>query len=66
MRAQLALERQVTPLLRAEELADRLGVSASLVYRLARQEKIPSYRVGGNWRFDEQEVKDVLKQGAVR
>jgi excisionase family DNA binding protein len=49
-------------LIKAEELAQRLGVSDSLVYRLARQQRIPAYKIGGNWRFDELEVKQVLKQ----
>jgi excisionase family DNA binding protein len=50
------------PLIRAEELAKRLDVSESLVYRLARQGKIPSYKVGGNWRFDLAAVKDTLSR----
>ena len=52
------------PLIRAEELAQRLGVSESLVYRLARQGKIPSYKVGGNWRFDLAAVKATLSMEA--
>jgi excisionase family DNA binding protein len=52
----------VTALIRTEELAERLGVSESLIYKLAQQQKIPCYRVGGNWRFDEAEVKGVLRQ----
>jgi excisionase family DNA binding protein len=50
------------PLISAEEFAERLGVSVSLVYKLAQQQKIPCYRVGGNWRFDEAEAKGVLRQ----
>jgi excisionase family DNA binding protein len=50
------------PLIRAEELAERLGVSRSMVYKLAQARKIPSYRVGADWRFDEAEVKGVLRQ----
>jgi excisionase family DNA binding protein len=50
------------PLIRAEELARRLDVSESLVYRLARDGKIPAYKVGGNWRFSWMEVVDTLRQ----
>jgi excisionase family DNA binding protein len=50
------------PLISAEQLAERLGVSVSLVYKLAQKEQIPCYRVGGNWRFDEAEAKGVLRQ----
>lgn len=50
------------PLIRAEELAKRLDVSESLVYRLARNGDIPAYKVGGNWRFDLAAVKAALSR----
>jgi excisionase family DNA binding protein len=50
------------PLISAEELAERLGVSVSLVYKMAQKQQIPCYRVGGNWRFDEAEAKGVLRR----
>jgi excisionase family DNA binding protein len=50
------------PLIRADELAERLGVSRSMVYKLAQKRAIPYYRVGADYRFDEAEVKGFLRQ----
>ena len=34
-----------------KEICDVLQVHPSTVYRLARQRKIPSFRIGTDWRF---------------
>lgn len=51
-----------TPLVGALALAKALGVSRSEVYKLAQKRAIPYYRVGADYRFDEAEVKGVLRQ----
>jgi excisionase family DNA binding protein len=37
--------------LTVEEICDLLQVHQSTVYKLVRQRKIPSFRVGSDWRF---------------
>lgn len=45
-------------------VAARFRVSSRSVYRLARDKKIPSYRVGRQLRFDLQEVSAALRIAA--
>ena len=39
------------------ELAAYLRVHPTTVYRLVRQERIPSFRVGSDWRFDREAIE---------
>jgi excisionase family DNA binding protein len=43
-------------LMKAEAVAALLGLHVKYVYELARQGKLPSYRIGGATRFDGKEV----------
>jgi excisionase family DNA binding protein len=50
--------------LSVEELADKLGVSISLVHELVTRKRIPCYRIGtgrGTIRFEEADVEDYLQ-----
>lgn len=49
-------------LLTAKELADELRCSLDHVYRLARDGRIPSYRVGRTHRFNLAEVMKAMAQ----
>jgi len=40
----------------AAQLAERLKITRRTVYRLVRENRIPKKRVGGQWRFDIDEV----------
>ena len=40
--------------LSVEEVAQRFGVTASTVYRLAQRRVLPGFKVGGQWRFSQQ------------
>ncbi|MFA6078402.1 MAG: helix-turn-helix domain-containing protein [Candidatus Omnitrophota bacterium] len=40
-----------------EELAKHLKLHAFTVRRLAREGKIPSFKAGGQWRFDGKEIE---------
>ena len=51
-------------MLSVEDLADKLGVSVSLVYELVAKRRIPCYRIGtgrGTIRFDEADVAAYLQ-----
>lgn len=43
--------------LTVEEVADRFGVNTTTVYRLASQKKIPGFKVGNQWRFNEESLQ---------
>jgi len=45
----------------AEEIAQYLRVHPYTVKRLAREGKIPGFKVGDQWRFDVQEMDDWKK-----
>jgi excisionase family DNA binding protein len=40
-----------------KELADRLRVHPTTIYRLLRQGRLPGFRVGSNWRFDQAAIE---------
>jgi len=39
-----------------EQIADYLQVSREKMYKLCQNDKIPASKVGGQWRFDIEEV----------
>lgn len=50
-----------------EELAKYLKLHEYTIRRLARSGKIPSFKAGGQWRFDVREIEHwKKKQGTVR
>jgi len=49
-------------LVKAEKMAEILGMSLSRVYRLAADGTIPSYKVGGAVRFDPVEVLEAVRR----
>jgi excisionase family DNA binding protein len=42
-------------------LCELLGISVLTGHNLLRAGKLPAYRVGSTWRFDEAEVRDALR-----
>lgn len=48
-------------MINATDMAKRLGVSKYTVEQWARTNRIPAYKVGRWWRFDEAEVLMALK-----
>jgi excisionase family DNA binding protein len=42
------------------QIAKLFSVTPTAVRKLARLEKIPAYRVGGVWRFDEKTVRAIF------
>lgn len=39
-------------LLSVKEMAERIKMHERTIYRLAKERKIPAFRIGGRWRFD--------------
>jgi len=58
----LARKNAITP----DELAELLGISRLTVIRRAKKGLIPSFRVGGQVRFDPENVGRWLKQMGVQ
>jgi len=46
----------------AEEIAKYLRVHPYTVKRLARQGKIPGFKIGNQWRFDAEEIEEWKKK----
>lgn len=46
------------PYLSIQEVAKRFRVNATTVYRLAKQGRLPAFKVGNQWRFSEDRLKE--------
>jgi excisionase family DNA binding protein len=46
----------VPEILKVAELAEYLRLNPATVYRLLRREQLPGFRVGGEWRFNLDEI----------
>ena len=46
----------------AEEVAEYLRIHPYTVRRLARTEKLPGFKVGGQWRFNKNELDGNIKE----
>lgn len=51
-----------TPLVSQAALADRLDVSIATLARARKQGVLNGYRVGGQWRYSEQQIADYLRR----
>lgn len=49
----------------ARDVAQMLGVSANLVYKLAKEGRLPSYRVGRKLRFTADDVEAYMRTGST-
>lgn len=52
--------------LSVEEIAKHLGVSKETIYRWVEKEKIPSHKVGRQWKFKVSEVDEWVKRGEAK
>ena len=46
------------PYLTIQDVAKRFGVNTTTVYRLAKQGKLPAFKVGSQWRFSEARLNE--------
>lgn len=47
------------------EVADYLKVTERTIYRLAGAKKIPSFKVGGSWRFSKVDIDEWIKKQSI-
>ena len=52
-------------ILTAEEVAELLRIHPYTVRRLAREGKLPGFRIGGQWRFNRKEFEALQKRKAL-
>jgi excisionase family DNA binding protein len=50
-------------LLNTKELAEYLKLTKVTIYKYAKEGKIPACRVGSRWRFDKNQIDELLKKG---
>ena len=51
-----------TTVLTLEEVAQFLRIHPSTVYRLLRKQTIPAFKVGSDWRFNQESVENWVKK----
>ena len=51
-----------TIVLTLEEVAQFLRIHPSTVYRLLRKHTIPAFKVGSDWRFNQESVENWVKK----
>ena len=56
------MDQPQTDVLTIEELADYLKISKSTLYKLVREGKIPSQKVGRHWRFRKTAIDNWLEE----
>ena len=49
-----------------KQLSDYLQISTSTIYSMARSGKLPATRVGGQWRFNKDEIDKSLNRKSNR
>lgn len=52
---------QIQHLLTPDEVARYLNVDKFTIYRLITQEKLPAFKVGGQWRFKQELIDEWLE-----
>jgi excisionase family DNA binding protein len=52
----------MTKVLTLEEVADFLHVHPSTVYRLLKNRRIPAFRMGSDWRFNQESIEQWVKK----
>lgn len=55
-------EMNISKLLSAKDVAEMLGISYVTLTLWARNEVIPHYKFGGSYKFDEDEIREWIKQ----
>ncbi len=51
-----------TDILTIQEVADYLRITQKTAYRLAANETLPGFKVGGSWRFRLSEIEDWIEK----
>ena len=52
----------MTSVLTLEEVAEFLHVHPSTVYRLLKNRRIPAFKIGSDWRFNQESIQSWIKE----
>ena len=52
------MQLDITTVMTVQEVADYLRVNQRTVYRLAASRRLPSFKVGANWRFKRADIEE--------
>ena len=58
------MNRSISEVLTIDELAAYLKIPKSTLYKLAREGKVPSHKVGRHWRFQKRSIDLWLEGGS--
>lgn len=50
-----------TPILTVKDAAAMLRVHPCTIYRLVRDRQLPGFRIGGDWRFHREQLKEWIR-----
>ena len=53
-------------ILTIKQVADYLKVNERTIYKLASDEKIPAFKVGGSWRFQRKAIEEWIEQQSTK
>ncbi|WP_257266732.1 helix-turn-helix domain-containing protein [Endozoicomonas sp. ONNA2] len=53
-------------ILTIKQVADYLQVNERTIYKLASEEKIPAFKVGGSWRFQRTAIETWIQQQSTQ
>jgi len=52
----------MTDIMTIKEVADYLKINEKTIYKLAKEKKIPAFKIGGNWRFKKEAIDEWIKR----
>jgi excisionase family DNA binding protein len=51
-----------TDIMTIREVANYLKMTEKTIYKLAKERKIPAFKVGGNWRFKKEAIDEWIEK----
>jgi excisionase family DNA binding protein len=55
-------DEMMTDIMTIKEVADYLKINEKTIYKLAKEKRIPAFKVGGNWRFKKNTIDEWIEK----
>ena len=52
----------MTDIMTIKDVADYLKINEKTIYKLAKEKKIPAFKIGGNWRFKKKAIDEWIER----
>ena len=52
----------MTDIMTIKEVATYLKINEKTIYKLAKEKRIPAFKIGGNWRFKKTAIDEWIKK----